>query len=94
MLNGGVPATKSVKVQPIQFHFHAPSEHTLDGYLVRFPTFLASTLTPPQACHSKSEAYDSAPARVQCSHRFCCVLPAATVLSKPSNPFARMSWRL
>jgi carbonic anhydrase len=32
------PANQSVKMQPVQFHFHSPSEHTFDGFefLVHF----------------------------------------------------------
>lgn len=30
-----IPVTKNVKVAPVQFHFHSPSEHTLDGLYVR-----------------------------------------------------------
>lgn len=39
ILSGDVPVEKTVKVSPVQFHFHAPSEHTVDGALVRACVF-------------------------------------------------------
>jgi hypothetical protein len=58
LLHARASPTERVKVQPVQFHFHEVSEHSVDGALVR------AALAAAAACRSAAFV---ANCRVRCS---------------------------
>lgn len=44
-----IPVTKNVKIAPVQFHFHSPSEHTIDGLYYAAETHIVSIIAEGEA---------------------------------------------